>query len=387
MSGPNFGMAADAVEDKGASPSAIVAETRESVFYTFPPTVSSECITDSDDHIFGIVLPPNDPDLPTDHMFSTPLPPPYIEPKPVEFPLPAPNLGGGAAPPTVNLLPSPYLVCAAPPDTPVSQPMFSPNNASGTAPDTPVSLTPLPPHSVGGGGAPNMPTPLPSPYFYYAAAETPVSEPPLPPPSLGGAVPQVQVDSNVSTQKNPEGSAPAGNQSTTPAGQHLALQVTGAGSSSNTRLRRLPGYGPLRNEPAPGSEQITPYCILVPAGQDITGIIMSVFLQGTHMISIASAVGVISKAALIDTFSGSIHTYEGRFHIYTLFGSFSVREDGGEQFRMGILTISMSGSRRRVITGRVGGPLISASPVQILLIAIPRRFLSGTPRRLSSAHS
>ncbi|VFQ75530.1 unnamed protein product [Cuscuta campestris] len=79
-----------------------------------------------------------------------------------------------------------------------------------------------------------------------------------------------------------------------------------------------------------------------------------------------SASGAISNVTLRQpaTARGSV-TYEGRFEILSLSGSFLFSEAGGE--RTGRLSVSLAGPDGNVIGGGVAGLLIAAAPVQVIV--------------------
>lgn len=80
---------------------------------------------------------------------------------------------------------------------------------------------------------------------------------------------------------------------------------------------------------------------------------------------ILSASGSISNASLRQpaTSGGSI-TYEGRFEIISLTGSY-VRNELGT--RTGGLSVCLSNTDGQIIGGGVGGPLKAAGPVQVIV--------------------
>ncbi|KVI04795.1 AT-hook motif nuclear-localized protein 14-like [Cynara cardunculus var. scolymus] len=110
----------------------------------------------------------------------------------------------------------------------------------------------------------------------------------------------------------------------------------------------------------------TPYIITVTAGEDINHTIMSFMQQSKQEICIISASGVISNATLRQpATSGGNITYEGRFDILSLCGSF-VRSDFRSSSSGG-LSICLSSNDGQIIGGGVDGPLIAAGPVQVIL--------------------
>ncbi|KAI5066859.1 hypothetical protein GOP47_0017387 [Adiantum capillus-veneris] len=112
----------------------------------------------------------------------------------------------------------------------------------------------------------------------------------------------------------------------------------------------------------------TPHAITVATGEDIASRIMSFSQQGPRGICILSANGAISSVTLRQpSISGGIVTYEGRFEILSLSGSFLLSEFGGSRSRTGGLSVSLAGPDGRVVGGSVAGVLIAASPVQVIV--------------------
>ncbi|MCO5608063.1 hypothetical protein L7F22_062268 [Adiantum nelumboides] len=108
----------------------------------------------------------------------------------------------------------------------------------------------------------------------------------------------------------------------------------------------------------------TPHAITVAAGEDVAAKIMSFSQQGPRGICILSANGAISNVTLRQSaVSGGTVTYEGRFEILSLSGSFLVTEF----CRTGGLSVSLAGPDGRVIGGGVAGMLMAASPVQVVV--------------------
>ncbi|CAI9762985.1 unnamed protein product [Fraxinus pennsylvanica] len=58
---------------------------------------------------------------------------------------------------------------------------------------------------------------------------------------------------------------------------------------------------------------------------------------------------------------------EGQFYILSLSGSFKLLEVGNQKSRTGGLSVTLSGCDGRVLGGSVAGPLIAASPIQIVV--------------------
>ncbi|CAL9117654.1 unnamed protein product [Musa textilis] len=112
----------------------------------------------------------------------------------------------------------------------------------------------------------------------------------------------------------------------------------------------------------------TPHVITVTAGEDVFSKIMSFSQNGSRAICILSANGAISNVTLRQpATSGGTVTYEGRFEILSLSGSFLLSESGGQRSRTGGLSVSLAGPDGRVLGGGVAGLLMAASPVQVVM--------------------
>lgn len=141
------------------------------------------------------------------------------------------------------------------------------------------------------------------------------------------------------------------------------------GSSSQKRGRgRPPGTGRKQQLAALGSAGVgfTPHVITIAAGEDVATKIMSFSQQGPRAVCILSANGAISNVTVRQpAASGGTVTYEGRFDIVSLSGSFLLMENNGAR-RAGGLSISLAGPDGRVVGGVVAGMLMAASPVQVI---------------------
>ncbi|XP_010523075.1 PREDICTED: AT-hook motif nuclear-localized protein 7 isoform X2 [Tarenaya hassleriana] len=101
----------------------------------------------------------------------------------------------------------------------------------------------------------------------------------------------------------------------------------------------------------------TPHIITVSVGE-----------QGPRAICILSANGWISNVTLRQPdSSGGTLTYEGRFEILSLSGSFMPTENQGTRGRSGGMSVSLASPDGRVVGGGVAGLLIAASPVQVVV--------------------
>ncbi|CAA7035088.1 unnamed protein product [Microthlaspi erraticum] len=111
----------------------------------------------------------------------------------------------------------------------------------------------------------------------------------------------------------------------------------------------------------------TTHQFTVNAGEDVTMKVMP-YSQGSRAICILSATGSISNVTLRQaTTSGGTLTYEGRFEILSLSGSFMPTETGGTKGRSGGMSISLAGPNGKIIGGVLAGMLIAAGPVHVIM--------------------
>ncbi|CAJ2628236.1 unnamed protein product [Trifolium pratense] len=111
----------------------------------------------------------------------------------------------------------------------------------------------------------------------------------------------------------------------------------------------------------------TAYVLTVNSGEDVTMKIMS-SQQGSRAICILSATGTISNVTLRQsTSSGGTLTYEGRFEILSLSGSFMPTDNGITRSRSGGMSVSLAGPDGRVLGGGLAGLLIASGPVQVVV--------------------
>ncbi|CAA7060234.1 unnamed protein product [Microthlaspi erraticum] len=112
----------------------------------------------------------------------------------------------------------------------------------------------------------------------------------------------------------------------------------------------------------------TPHVITVNAGEDVTMKIMTFSQQGSRAICILSANGPISNVTLRQsTTSGGTLTYEGRFEILSLTGSFMQKDTGGTRSRAGGMSVCLAGPDGRVFGGGLAGLFLAAGPVQVMV--------------------
>ncbi|PIN24747.1 hypothetical protein CDL12_02513 [Handroanthus impetiginosus] len=147
----------------------------------------------------------------------------------------------------------------------------------------------------------------------------------------------------------------------------------GGTPSSDTPAKRNRGRPPgsvKRQMDALGVPGVgfTPHVITVNAGEDIASKIMAFSQQGPRTVCILSANGSICNVTLRQpAMSGGTVTYEGRFEIISLSGSFGMSESDGNRNRTGSLSVSLAGSDGRVLGGGVAGSLKAASHVQVIV--------------------
>ncbi|CAN8325892.1 unnamed protein product [Cochlearia groenlandica] len=112
----------------------------------------------------------------------------------------------------------------------------------------------------------------------------------------------------------------------------------------------------------------TPHVLTVNAGEDVTMKIMTFSQQGSQAICILSANGPISNVTLRQsTTSGGTLTYEGRFEILSLTGSFMQTDSGGTRSRSGGMSVCLAGPDGRVFGGGLAGLFLAAGPVQVMV--------------------
>ncbi|KAL6870674.1 hypothetical protein ACP4OV_014522 [Aristida adscensionis] len=125
----------------------------------------------------------------------------------------------------------------------------------------------------------------------------------------------------------------------------------------------------------------TPHVIIVGTGEDVAARIMSFSQKGPRSVCILSANGTISNVTLRQPdASGSTFTYEGRFEILQLMGSFTMAEEGRR--RTGGLSVSLAGPDGRVVGGVVAGLLRAASPIQVIVGSFLPNSLKQHQRRM-----
>uniref|UniRef100_A0ACD5V9Q2 Uncharacterized protein n=1 Tax=Avena sativa TaxID=4498 RepID=A0ACD5V9Q2_AVESA len=148
--------------------------------------------------------------------------------------------------------------------------------------------------------------------------------------------------------------------------------TTAAAVAQKQQLGPQLGTGPLASSGdvvgCASGANFTPHILNVVAGEDINMKIISFSQQGPRAICILSANGMISNVTLRqhDSLGGTV-TYEGRFELLSLSGSFTPTDNGGSRDRSGGMSVSLAAADGRVIGGGVAGLLVAASPVQVVV--------------------
>ncbi|XP_047980459.1 AT-hook motif nuclear-localized protein 10-like isoform X2 [Salvia hispanica] len=154
-----------------------------------------------------------------------------------------------------------------------------------------------------------------------------------------------------------------------PQTENLSPEVV-VGSAKKPRGRPPGSTNKKKQIEAIGSNGIgfIPHVIDVRAGEDVSLKVMAFSQNGPRAVCILSANGAISNVTLSQTSkSGGTATYEGRFDILSLSGSFMVSDTGGPKSRIGGLSTTLAGPQGRVFGGCVSGVLIAASNVKVIV--------------------
>lgn len=167
-------------------------------------------------------------------------------------------------------------------------------------------------------------------------------------------------DGAVSLALSPAASAP-------PAMMSSSTQKRGRGRPPGTgRKQQLASLGDSLSGSA--GMGFTPHVINLSVGEDIATKLMAFSQQGPRAVCVLSANGSVSTVTLSQpSSSGGTVTYEGRFEILCLSGSYLLTHNAGSRNRSGGLSVSLASPDGRVIGGGVGGVLIAATPVQVIV--------------------
>ncbi|XP_057805671.1 AT-hook motif nuclear-localized protein 9-like [Salvia miltiorrhiza] len=141
------------------------------------------------------------------------------------------------------------------------------------------------------------------------------------------------------------------------------------------RRGRPPGTGrkhqeiPLGGSIFTGPGKLVPHIINVAVGEDIKRKVLS-FAQGRQSTVILSGNGTISAVNIRISSSGGSVTYEGRFDILSLTGSYAQNDVNAPHGPVGCLNVTLSGPDGRVIGGGVDGVMLAGSPVQVVVASL-----------------
>ncbi|KAG0630675.1 hypothetical protein M758_1G195800 [Ceratodon purpureus] len=125
-------------------------------------------------------------------------------------------------------------------------------------------------------------------------------------------------------------------------------------------------------------KSFTPHVLTVNTGEDVSSKIMQFAQHGPRAMCVLSANGAVSNVMLRqESSSGGTVTYEGRYEILSLSGSYLPTDgEDGAKSRTGSISVSLAGSDGRVFGGGVAGMLMAASPIQLVVGS----FLLGSPK-------
>ncbi|KAL9246722.1 hypothetical protein vseg_020220 [Gypsophila vaccaria] len=142
------------------------------------------------------------------------------------------------------------------------------------------------------------------------------------------------------------------------------------------RKQRLASVGEWMNNSAGAA--FMPHVIHVHPGEDIAEKILSFAQQRPRALCIMSGSGGVSAVTLRQPGSsaGTV-TFEGRFEILCLSGSYLVCETGGPRNRTGGVNVSLSSPDGHVIGGAVGGRLVASKPVQVVVCSFVYGSIKG----------
>ncbi|MED6179655.1 hypothetical protein PIB30_002983 [Stylosanthes scabra] len=156
----------------------------------------------------------------------------------------------------------------------------------------------------------------------------------------------------------------------------LSGKKRGRPRGSRNKHRHLKGHGLAKLS-------FTPHVLTVKAGEDLAVKVTSISMDGPRNICILTANGTISNVTLSQpSIPGGTVTYEGRFEILALCGSFLLSENGQFQ-RTGSLSLTLSGPDGRVMGGAIAGVCVAASPIQIVFASF---LVDGYKKQLKSTN-
>ncbi|MED6136019.1 hypothetical protein PIB30_052098 [Stylosanthes scabra] len=150
------------------------------------------------------------------------------------------------------------------------------------------------------------------------------------------------------------------------------------------RKQQLASLGEWMNSSA--GMAFSPHVISVESGEDIVAKLLSFAQQRPRALCIMSGTGIVSSVTMRQPASNTPSvTYDGRFQILCLSGSYLVAEDGGARSRTGGISVSLSSPEGHVIGGGVAA-LIASTPVQVVVCSFVYGGSSkAKPKQLTSA--
>ncbi|XVF51495.1 hypothetical protein PTKIN_Ptkin04bG0189700 [Pterospermum kingtungense] len=149
-------------------------------------------------------------------------------------------------------------------------------------------------------------------------------------------------------------------------GSEASAQKRSRGRPPGTgRKQQLATLGEWMNSSA--GLAFAPHVVTVGIGEDIVAKMLAFSQQRPRAVCILSGSGTVSSVTLRQPATSTpTVTYEGRFEILCLSGSYLLTEDGGPRSRTGGISASLSTPDGHVIGGGVA-TLIASSPVQLVV--------------------
>ncbi|XP_028776843.1 AT-hook motif nuclear-localized protein 7-like, partial [Neltuma alba] len=144
-----------------------------------------------------------------------------------------------------------------------------------------------------------------------------------------------------------------------------------------------------RNFSATAGGSFIPHVVIVNPGEDVANNILSFSNKSPRALCILSAIGAVSIVDIQQPdSSGRCLRYEGLFEIITLSGSYTYGGIGGDMHRKSLtMRISLAQPDGKIFGGGVGGSLIAAGPIQLILGSFKQNISSEIKRRLSPGSS
>uniref|UniRef100_A0ACD5WQY2 Uncharacterized protein n=1 Tax=Avena sativa TaxID=4498 RepID=A0ACD5WQY2_AVESA len=177
-------------------------------------------------------------------------------------------------------------------------------------------------------------------------------------------------------------------------GAMSAQDMAGGGlddAAHKKKRGRPPGTGKKLSSPKPSGNafsgsagtSFTPHIITASPSEDVAGKIAAFASHSTRAVCVLSAMGSVSRALLRhpadhassmppppsynnnNNNNNNPSIYEGLYEILSLTGSYNLNE--GQQSQSDGLSVTLCSPERHVIGGVLGGPLVAATTVQVVL--------------------